>query len=136
MKVFAHNALKKCVFSSNTHLQADFSNESLFFDFFESIKKMSKKPLKYNPDEVTVIKVDMAQDMFNFAMDTARECIGKFKKEDEPGMSKHAVDMFNAEHGEHWMSVVGDNYGVAVSHQGNFAHFKMGAKEFVIYKAA
>merc|ERR1712080_31654 len=24
----------------------------------------------------------MAQDMFNFAMDTARECIGKFKKEE------------------------------------------------------
>ena len=104
--------------------------------FSSQIKKMSKKPLKYNPDEVTVIKVDMSQEMFNFAMDTLRECIGKFKKEDEPGMSKHAVDKFNEEFGEHWMSVVGDNYGVAVSHQGNFAHFVMGAKEFVIYKAA
>ena len=104
--------------------------------FSSQIKKMSKKPLKYNPDEVTVIKVDMSQEMFNFAMDTLRECIGKFKKEDEPGMSKHAVDKFNEEFGEHWMSVVGDNYGVAVSHQGNFAQFVMAAKEFVIYKAA
>merc|ERR1712193_257020 len=33
---------------------------------------------------------------------------------------------FNKEHGEHWMSVVGDNYGVDVTHKGNFAHFHMG----------
>ena len=104
--------------------------------FSSQIKKMSKKPLKYNPEEVMVINVDMAQDMFNFAMDTARECLGKFKKEDEPGMAKHAVDKFNEEYGEHWMSVVGDNYGVDVGHQGNFAHFEMGSKCFVIYKAA
>ena len=104
--------------------------------FSSQIKRMSKQPLKYNPDEVTVIKVDMAQVMFNFALDVARECIGKFKKEDEPGMAKHAVDKFNEEHGEHWMSVVGDNYGVAVNHQGNFSHFIMGTKEFVIYKAS
>ena len=104
--------------------------------FSSQIKRMSKKPLKYNPEEVMVIKVDMAQDMFNFAMDVARECMGKFKKEDEPGMAKHAVDRFNEEHGEHWMSVVGDNYGVDVTHQENFAHFHMGSKDFVIYKAA
>merc|ERR1712203_95570 len=61
--------------------------------------------------------------------------MGKFKKEDEPGMAKHAVDRFK-EHGEYWMSVVGDNYGVDVTHQGNFAHFHMGSKDFVIYKAA
>merc|ERR1712018_966849 len=67
--------------------------------FSSQIKKMSKKPLKYNPEEVMVINVDMAQDMFNFAMDTARECLGKFKKEDEPGMAKHAVDKFNEEYG-------------------------------------
>ena len=102
--------------------------------FSSQIKKMSKKPLKYNPEEVMVVKVDMAQDMFNFAM--ARECLGKFKKEDEPGMAKHAVDKFNEEYGEHWMSVVGDNYGVDVCHVGNFAHFNMGSKNFVIYKAA
>ena len=104
--------------------------------FSSQIKRMSKKPLKYNPEEVMVIKVDMTQDMFNFAMDVARECMGKFKKEDEPGMSKHVVDRFNEEFGEHWMSVVGDNYGVDVGHQGNFAHFHMGSKDFVIYKAA
>ena len=104
--------------------------------FSSQIKKMSKKPLKYNPEEVMVVKVDMPQDMFNFAMDTARECLGKFKKEDEPSMAKHAVDKFNEEYGEHWMSVVGDNYGVDVGHQGNFAHFEMGSKCFVIYKAA
>ena len=63
--------------------------------FSSQIKRMSKKPLKYNPDEFTVIKVDMAQDMFNFALDVARECIGKFKKEDEPGITKHVVDKFN-----------------------------------------
>merc|ERR1712244_175570 len=72
--------------------------------FSSQIKRMSKKPLKYNPEEVMVIKVDMTQDVFNFAMDVARECMGKFKKEDEPGMAKHAVDRFNEEHGEHWMS--------------------------------
>ena len=83
-----------------------------------------------------VINVDMAQDMFNFAMDTARECLGKFKKEDEPSMAKHAVDKFNEEYGEHWMSVVGDNYGVDVSHQGTLALFQMGGKDFVLYKAA
>merc|ERR1719167_2056017 len=104
--------------------------------FSSQIKRMSKKPLKYNPEEVMVIKVDMTQDMFNFAMDVARECTGKFKKEDEPGMSKHVVDKFNEEFGEHWMSVVGDNFGVDVGHQGNFAHFHMGSKDFVIYKAA
>merc|ERR1712224_484683 len=104
--------------------------------FSSQIKRMSKKPLKYNPEEVMVIKVDMAQDMFNFAMDVARECMGKFKKEDEPGMSKHVVDRFNEEYGVHWMSVVGDNYGVDVGHQGSFAHFHMGSKDFVIYKAA
>merc|ERR1712126_137834 len=107
--------------------------------FSSQIKRMSKKPLKYNPEEVMVIKVDMTQDMFNFAMDVARECMGKFKKEDEPGMSKHIVDQFNEEFGEHWMSVVGDNFGVDVGHQGkifNFAHFHMGSKDFVIYKAA
>merc|ERR1712203_1196696 len=93
--------------------------------FSSQIKKMSKKPLKYNPEEVMVVKVDMPQDMFNFAMDVARECMGK-----------HAVDRFNEEHGEHWMSVVGDNCGVDVCHQGNFAHFHMGSKDFVIYKAA
>merc|ERR1711992_353812 len=103
--------------------------------FSSQIRRMSKKPLKYNPEEVMVIKVDMAQDMFNFAMDVAKECIGKFKKEDEPGMSKHAVDRFNAEYGGHWMSVVGDDYGVAVTHQGNYGCFRMGGKEFVIYKA-
>merc|ERR1712212_750805 len=96
--------------------------------FSSQIKRMSKKPLKYNPEEVMVIKVDMAQDMFNFAMDVARECMGKFKKEDEPGMSKHVVDRFNEEYG--------DNCGVDVGHQGNFAHFHMGSKDFVIYKAA
>merc|ERR1712203_1293231 len=84
--------------------------------FSSQIKRMSKKPLKYNPEEVMVIKVDMTQD--------------------EPGMAKHAVDRFNEEYGEHWMSVVGDNYGVDVTHQGNFAHFHMGSKDFVIYKAA
>ena len=104
--------------------------------FSSQIKRMSKKPLKYNPEEVMVRKVDMEQDMFNFAMDVAKECMGKFKKEDEPGMAKHAVDRFNEEYGEHWMSVVGDDYGVDVSHQGNFAHFHMGPKEFVFYKAA
>merc|ERR1711874_680843 len=104
--------------------------------FSSQIKRMSKKPLKYNPEEVMVIKVDMTQDMFNFAMDVARECMGKFKKEDEPGMANHTVIKFNEEFGEHWMAVVGDNYGVDVSHQGNFAHFHMGSKDFVIYKAA
>ena len=104
--------------------------------FSSQIKRMSKKPLKYNPEEVMVIKVDMTQDMFNFAMDIARECMGKFKKEDEPGMVNHTVIKFNEEFGEHWMAVVGDNYGVDVSHQGNFAHFHMGSKDFVIYKAA
>ena len=104
--------------------------------FSSQIKRMSKKPLKYNPEEVMVIKVDMTQDMFNFAMDVARECMGKFKKEDEPGMANHTVNKFNEEFGEHWMSVVGDNYGVDVTHQGNFAHFHMGSKDFVIYKAA
>ena len=93
--------------------------------FSSQIKKMSKKPLKYNPEEVMVVKVDMAQDMFNFAMDTARECLGKFKKEDEPGMAKHAVDKFNEEYGEHWMSVVGEDYGVDVGHVGNFAQTKL-----------
>merc|ERR1712080_455440 len=68
--------------------------------FSSQIKKMSKKPLKYNPEEVMVVKVDMPQDMFNFAMDTARECMGKFKKEDEPSMAKHAVDKFSEEHGK------------------------------------
>ena len=75
-----------------------------------------------------VINVDMAQDMFNFAMDTARECLGKFKKEDEPSMAKHAVDKFNEEYGEHWMSVVGDNYGVDVSHQETLPISKWEAK--------
>merc|ERR1712080_138109 len=96
--------------------------------FSSQIKKMSKKPLKYNPEEVMVVKVDMAQDMFNFAMDTARECIGKFKKEDEPRMAKHAVDKFNEEYGEHWMSVVGDNFGVDVCHQGILPISKWEAK--------
>ena len=82
--------------------------------FSSNLKKMSKKPLKYNPEEVMMIKVDMDQDMFNFAMDTARDALGKFKKEDEPGMSKYAVDQFNEEFGEHWMSIVGENVGVAV----------------------
>merc|ERR1711909_220726 len=77
--------------------------------FSSQIKRMSKKPLKYNPEEVMVRKVDMEQDMFNFAMDVAKECMGRFNKE----------------YGEHWMSVVGDDYGVDVSHQGNFAHFHM-----------
>ena len=104
--------------------------------FSSQIKKMSKKPLKYNAEEVMMMKVDMNQEMFNFAMDTTRASLGKFKKEDEPGMAKHCVDMFNAEFGEHWMSVVGDNFGIAVNHEGNFAHFKLGPKEFVIYKAA
>merc|ERR1712154_621468 len=48
--------------------------------FSSQIKRMSKKPLKYNPEEVMVRKVDMAQDMFNFAMDVARECMGKLRK--------------------------------------------------------
>merc|ERR1712018_817603 len=104
--------------------------------FSSQIKKMSKKPLKYNAEEVMMMKVDMNQEMFNFAMDTTRASLGKFKKEDEPGMAKHCVDMFNAEFGEHWMSIVGDNFGIAVNHEGNFAHFKLGPKEFVIYKAA
>ena len=110
--------------------------------FSSHIEMMSKKPLKYDAEEIMVIKVDMVQDMFNFAMDVARECMGKFKKEDGPGMAKHAVDRFNKEHGEHWMSVVGDNYGVDVTHKGNFAHFHIGgrhhigSKVFVIYKAA
>ena len=103
--------------------------------FSSQIKKMSKKPLKYNPEEVMVINVDMAQDIFNFAMDKARECLGKFKKEDEPGMAKHAVDKFNEEYGEQWMLVVGDNYGVDVGHVENFAQFNLGSKNFVIYKA-
>ena len=96
---------------------------------------MSKKPLKYNPEEVTIIKVDMNQDMFNSAMDVARECMVKFKKEDEPGMAKHVVDKFNEEYREHWMSVVGNNCGVNVCHHGSFALFHMGSKDFVIYKA-
>ena len=104
--------------------------------FSSQIKKMSKKPLKYNPEVVTVVKVNMAQDVFDFAIDTATTSLRKFKKEDEPGMAKHCVDKFNAEFGEHWMSVVGDNFGIAVNHEGNFAHFHMGPKEFVIYKAA
>ena len=41
--------------------------------FSSQIKKMSKKPLKYSPEVVTVVKVDMAQDMFDFAIDTVVE---------------------------------------------------------------
>ena len=104
--------------------------------FSSQLKMTTRKPLKYNPEEIVMIKVDMTQEMFNFAMEVAKECIGKFKKEDEPSMSKHAVDRFNAEYGEHWMAVVGDDYGVAVNHQGDFGHFRMGGKDFVIYKAA
>ena len=103
--------------------------------FSSQIKKMSKKPLKYNPEEVMVFKVNMAQDMFNYAMDIARESLGKFKKEDEPGMAQHIVTKFNEEYGEHWMAVVGDNYGIAVAQAGNFGHFHMGTKDFTIYKA-
>ena len=51
-------------------------------------------------------------------------------------MANHAVTKFNAEFGEHWMAVVGDNYGIAVAHKGNFGHFHMGTKDFTIYKAA
>ena len=43
--------------------------------FSSQIKKMSKKPLKYNPEVVTVVKVDMAQDMFDFAMDTVVDSV-------------------------------------------------------------
>ena len=34
--------------------------------FSSQIKKMSKKPLKYNPEEVMVFKVNMDQDMLNY----------------------------------------------------------------------
>ena len=46
--------------------------------YLSLIKKMSKKHLKYNAEEVMVMKVDMAQDKFNFAMDTTRASLGKF----------------------------------------------------------
>merc|ERR1712179_317603 len=98
--------------------------------FSSQINKMSKQPLKYNPEEVMMIKVDMDQDMFNFAMDTARDALGKFNKEDEPGMSKYAVNQFNEEFGEHWMSIVGDNFGVAVGYKGNFAQNHFGIQRF------
>merc|ERR1712126_631705 len=104
--------------------------------FSSQIKRTSKTSLNYNPEEVMVIKVDMDQDMFNFAMGVAREGMEKLKKVDEPFMVKHVVDKFKKEYGEHWMSIVGDNYGVDVCHQGNFAQFRMGTKDFVIYKAA
>ena len=100
------------------------------------IIRTADKLLKNIPEEVTVIHVDMGQNMLNFGMKVAKECLEKFEKEDEQGMAKRTVDQFNEEYGEHWMSVVGDNYGVDVSHQGNFAHFHMGSKDFVIYKAA
>ena len=103
--------------------------------FSSQIEKMSKKALKYNPEEVMIFKVDMPQEIFDFATDTARECLRKFKKEDEPSMAKHAADKFNEEYGENWISVVGDNYGVDVGHKGNFAHFNMGSKDFVFYMA-
>merc|ERR1712212_1204857 len=122
MGLLIDNSSRKVAFKSN-HTNSVMAPNGKAFS--SQIKRMSKKPLKYNPEEVMVIKVDMA-----------RECMGKFKKEDEPGMSKHVVDRFNEEYGEHWMSVVGDNYGVDIGHQGNFAHFHMGSKDFVIYKAA
>ena len=102
--------------------------------YSSQIIRMSEKSLKYIPEEVTVVNVDMNQNMLNFAVEVARECLGKFKKEDDLGMAKHTVDKFNEEYGEQWMSVVGDNFGFAVRYQRNFAHFHMKSKDFVIYK--
>ena len=130
-------SLQNCIIERTLWSLFDNKNTNMSGKAFSSqLKRMTRKPLKYNPEEIVMIKVDMTQEMFNFAMEVAKECIGKFKKEDEPSMSKHAVDRFNAEYGEHWMSVVGDDYGVAVNHQGDFGHFRMGGKDFVIYKAA
>ena len=103
--------------------------------FSSQIKKMSKKPLKYNPEEVMVIAVEMYQEQFDFAIEVAKEALGKFKKEEEPAMAKFVASKFNERFGLPWMSVVGDSYGLVVSHKGNFAHFHVGPKDFVIYKA-
>ena len=125
------SAQRKVLLSSNH------TNSAIVQDrkaFSSQIMNTSEKSLKHLPEEVTVITVDMGQDMFNFAMDVARECLRKFQKEDEQGMAKYAVDKFHEEYGEHWVSVVGENYGFDVIHQENFAHFHMESKDFVIYK--
>ena len=53
----------------------------------------SKKPLKYSPEDVIVIAVDMNQEQFDFAMECAKDALGKFKKEEEPAMAKHIADV-------------------------------------------
>ena len=57
--------------------------------FSSQLKRMSKKPLKYNPEDVMVIAVDMNQEQFDYAIDMAKEALGKFKKEEEPSMAKY-----------------------------------------------
>ena len=103
--------------------------------FSSQIKKMSKKPLKYNPEEVMMITVEMDQEQFDYAVEMAKEALQKFKKEEEPAMAKFISSMFNERFGLAWMAVVGDNYGLNVTHKGNFAHFHVGPKDFMIFKA-
>ena len=106
---------------------------------------MSKSPLKFNPEDVMIVKIDMNQDQFDFAMEVAKSCLDKFGARDEPGMSQHMCEKFNAKYGVHWVCVVGSDFGFDVGHKGHYAHFQMNQrykdkprqeKYFVIYKVA
>ena len=106
---------------------------------------MANEPLKFNPEEITIIDVDMNQEHFDFAIEVAKDCFGKFGARDDPGMAQHVVDRFNDKYGVHWLAVVGNNHGCAVGHKGNFAHFYLNQrykdkprqeKYFVIFKVA
>ena len=64
----------------------------------------------------------MNKEIFNFAMNMARECTGKFQK-GWHSVFEHAVVRLNEEYRKHWMSIVGCNNEVVARHAGDIGPF-------------
>ena len=70
---------------------------------------MSNKPLRYNPEEVMVIVVDMHQDQFDYTIEVAKEALNTIGKINDTDMAKFMTNKLNEKFGPTWMSIIGDS---------------------------
>ena len=83
---------------------------------------------------VTIGVVDMSQEQFDMAVQVAKE--GLDQNDVDVDVAKYIKRKFDEIYGPIWMAVVGDSYGLFVTHQmSNFAHFYVNSKAIVLFRA-
>jgi len=84
--------------------------------------------------QVDVQVVDMTAEMFDSAVEVSRQAIASHKLDVD--VAKEIKKKFDQLHGPVWTCVVGDSYGLFVTHKSeNFAHFYVDSKAIVLFRA-